>query len=460
MAARVSERAGPSAVSGSPSAGYGASAATCAVLLLLTIPRFASGRLLSVGALGLASDVSVGQLVCLGLGGAAFLLHGRRMTKTGTLVLTAASIVVVTNLGHVILGSHADVTTLARGAFTTIVNAAPIVFLARYLQDRSDVRAVARGVVWYLAALIGSGLVEFFLVTVAPVFLPVWRRLVWGPVPPTELQVLGGVVLHAGAGAAIRVGGFAGAPENLGLYLALGLPALVLADVRERAANLVLGGAALLTIVTASRSLLLGLVLFTVLFLLSRRGTVTRARVGVAAAIVVFGGLLWFSQANPYAGARLDQQVRDAELTRRTAEAHALLRDSALGGWSLATGTGMGWSGSADPRFAAIASGLLGGDYVVAWVTGGLVACVVVGLLALALIRACLRWRRRPRGAAVAWYPLIFVFALSFAQIVFTQLYLIQSLVLVLVFGIAVCMDADALADEQLPGSLAEAARD
>jgi len=131
-------------------------------------------------------------------------------------------------------------------------------------------------------------------------------------------------------------------------------------------------------VVSASRSLGIALLLYSMLLLANKRNDAKQYKTGVAMAWVVSLALVFWLSLNLEASIRFGQEALLYEFNWRTERFLALLNVMQESEFAWITGLGLGWGVDQHYGLSPLTSGVLGGDLAVAYGLGG-----VVGLLVL-----------------------------------------------------------------------------
>ncbi len=409
-------------------------------LVVASLPRIAAIPPGAFGALGISVNLNLYQMVVLSLG-IGTLLFRRDIWQNDSLVWVgrAVAIIAVANLARLVLNTYSaggpDADAVAvRGTLAALINISFLMWIAASFADLGRERA-ARAIVAYGAIVATSGAFEFALARLHPGWLVAWRELVFGgTVQRSDILRVGGVTLNASS-SVVRVGGIIGAPENLGLVLALTLPALALAPLSQRTRRLLCGLYLLALVVTASRSLFVGMAVYLLVYLWQRRRNRAGQALFLAALVVTLA--LGVQRVNPNVASRASGGAVAYEVSWRGQRTELLLESSgnnrATARQVLGSGIGLDTrakTSSGSP--AAVTTGVLGGDFLVAWLYGGLVGLVVLATLWVALLR-----QRGQPGSAVAWPMMVIViFSASLFEPVLMQIALTTTVISVLIFAI------------------------
>lgn len=253
---------------------------------------------------------------------------------------------------------------------------------------------MARYVMLFGLVVASSGIFEFLALKLSPALLEGWRNLLFlglSDVNAGRLDVMkiGGVNL-SDTGIS-RVGGLIGAPENLGMVLALTLGFLPLANLSARMQLFVFSSYIAVAIFSGSRYLGIGLALYSIISVLQLRAQNTNRRfITIASWIVAIGLVSWLGW-NIESFQRFQGEAWEYEWQWRLASANNVVSSLATEPWAAWLGLGLGWG--VEEYFGwnwKLSSGLLGGDWITAYGLAGVLGLAIILSIWLRVIRT---WR-------------------------------------------------------------------
>jgi hypothetical protein len=311
---------------------------------------------------------------------------------TARTVLLVLYLLTVYNLAMALMAESAFRVPLFRGIYNLTINVLTVLLIDRvanrWLNTRSFARAVA--VFGILVAL--SGLGEFAFLKMSRPMLMEWRRFVWGgSVTEEQLFTAGGVTLDP-IGLA-RVGGLVGAPENLGVVLALTLHYVALAGFTHRAHASIFVLYLLAAVVSASRTLGLCLGLYGTLLMLHKEGDTVKHRIAYVILLIIFLTTVMRLNLNSGAFTRFGQDALAYEWMWRSKRLLKLLNVMQENGLALVSGLGLGWGVDQVFGLRSLTSGVLGGDLAVGYGLGGVVGLAILILFWRGILKVWIRAR-------------------------------------------------------------------
>lgn len=263
-------------------------------LIILSVPATANTRIITVGLGNLEVYATFSQLTVVLLSiGVVVITPGLRLGfSIRCLFVTWWLFSLYNLLVPLIVFDDAGAPT-RRGLWNFAVNVLAAFVVSVVVRYWARPESFTSAVVGFGAVLAFSGIVEFVFLKLARPWLVDWREMVLGrAVPIGDLLVAEGVALDPRAPA--RVGGLIGSPDNLGYIIAATLPFVRLAELPFAAHGLLLGAYIVAAMVSGSRTLAIGLVIYGLCLIVSNRhrirGRTVAATVGLLLAATVFLG--------------------------------------------------------------------------------------------------------------------------------------------------------------------------
>lgn len=357
-----------------------------AALLAITIPSITNIRT-PLGLFGVQFDLQIVQIVILLLAILVLLFR-----KKYSIILTVKrlflilSVVLIYGVVQILVFSTYETGLWAfplRGIFNFGINVAVAILLDYIIYSRLNMQSFASIVTLYGIVVACSALGEFILLKTSQSMLENWRIFVWGnSVERDEILRAGGVSLvEFGLS---RVGGLVGAPENLGFILAMTLPFIILSSFRTVTQIGVLVMYVMTAMVAGSRSLGIALIICSIILSgRRRRFFLTYRKPNVA---VMFGSAVgiasafWFN-LNIESLDRYGWEAQSYEWAWRSERLTALLETLEQRELASFMGLGLGWGVEEQFGLHALTSGILGGDFIIAYGLGGLVGLGILAAL-------------------------------------------------------------------------------
>ena len=331
--------------------------------------------------------------------------------------------IIIFNIFRMNFGIPDEDIYLMRGIFNCSFNLMITFIVSSFFNNWLTVKSFSNITLIYGIIISISAIFEFILLRVSMPMLEKWRIFVWGNLDSEMLFRAGGVILNSDGLA--RVGGLIGAPENLGYILSLTIPIFILADTPSIIRILTLSIYTISSLVSGSRGLPIVIIFYSILLFTSKSKYYSKDKILFLIIFAILISTSIYYGLNSDALSRFSNEAFIYEWNWRIKRLVSAISIMDQNWFYPILGIGLGWGIEEKFELWSFTSGLLGGDFVVAYCLGGFIGIGILITFWKIVIKYKILISSFGEKARISINLFIlFTFGLSLIMPVFTQLFL------------------------------------